>query len=145
MEYGASLSAGDSIIPAYRTYTCWQGLDITRSNHVWAADITHIPMAQGFFVASQSSWTGQAVWCCPGGYRTRWTALSASTPWRKPLQYMEVPPYSTPIRAVSLHRMYSPRSFFFMILLSVWMARNDEWTICSLNGYGKVSSTKICI
>src|SRR5271163_3892354 len=35
--------------PGHKIYpTCWRGLKIVETNHVWAADVTYIPMACGF-------------------------------------------------------------------------------------------------
>jgi putative transposase len=38
-------------------------LTITRSNHVWAADITYIPMQRGGSCISVPSWTGPVAKC----------------------------------------------------------------------------------
>jgi putative transposase len=42
------LSAGHPSHPIYPYLL--RGLDITRPNHVWSADITYIPMARGFVI-----------------------------------------------------------------------------------------------
>ena len=39
-----------------------RGVSITEANHVWASDITHIPMASGFlYLAAVIDWTSRAV------------------------------------------------------------------------------------
>jgi putative transposase len=45
-------------------------LTIERANHVWAADITYIPIGRGFSIWSRSS-TGHRARCSRGGCRTR--------------------------------------------------------------------------
>jgi putative transposase len=47
-----------------------RGRTIDQPNQAWAADITYIPMRQGFLYWSRSS-TGQPDECCPGGCQTR--------------------------------------------------------------------------
>ena len=39
-----------------------RGLEITRANHVWAADITYLPMARGFcYLAAVMDWASRKV------------------------------------------------------------------------------------
>jgi len=49
--------------PEHKTYPyLLRGLDITRSNHVWAADITYIPMARGFcYLVAIMDWASRMV------------------------------------------------------------------------------------
>ena len=47
-----------------------RGRTIDQPNQAWAADITSIPLRQGFCTWSRSS-TGRPDGCYPGGYRTR--------------------------------------------------------------------------
>jgi len=49
--------------PEHRTYPyLLRGLEITRANHVWAADITYIPMAKGFcYLVAIMDWTSRMV------------------------------------------------------------------------------------
>jgi putative transposase len=56
---------------------------IDQPNQVWAADITYIPMQQGFLYWSRSS-TGRPDGCCPGGCRTRSRRGSVSRTERGP-------------------------------------------------------------
>src|SRR4051812_36796804 len=49
--------------PGHKTYPyLLRGVSITAPNHVWAADITYIPMAQGFlYLAAIIDWANRAV------------------------------------------------------------------------------------
>ena len=61
------------------------GMEITRPNQVWAADITYIPMARGFhyLVAIMDPDTiGTGTWW-PGGCPTPWTPTFVSRHWRR--------------------------------------------------------------
>jgi putative transposase len=55
---GTSKAAPDNEIYPYLL----RGLAITRPNHVWAADITYIPMAKGFlYLVAIIDWASRAV------------------------------------------------------------------------------------
>jgi len=49
--------------PAHKVYPyLLRGLDITRANHVWAADITYLPMARGFcYLVAIMDWASRKV------------------------------------------------------------------------------------
>jgi putative transposase len=49
--------------PAHKVYPyLLRGLEITRANHVWAADITYIPMARGFcYLVAIMDWASRKV------------------------------------------------------------------------------------
>ena len=48
--------------PGKKIYPYLRGVSITEANHVWASDITHIPMASGFlYLATVIDWTSRAV------------------------------------------------------------------------------------
>ena len=58
------------------------GLDITRPNQVWAADITYIPMARGFlYLVAIMDWHSRYV--VPGICPTPWAPTFVSRPWRR--------------------------------------------------------------
>ena len=59
-----------------------RGLEVSRVNQVWAADITYIPMAR-VSCTWWPSWTGTAAMCWPGGSPTPWIWTSAWQPWRR--------------------------------------------------------------
>jgi putative transposase len=51
---------------------------IERANHVWAADITYIPIGRGLlYLVAIIDWASRAVRCWRGVCRTRWTSRSA--------------------------------------------------------------------
>ena len=53
--------------PEHKVYPyLLRNLEIRCPNHVWAADITYIPMKRGFVC-----WIGRAAGCCPGACPTR--------------------------------------------------------------------------
>ena len=49
--------------PAHKVYSyLLRGLEITRANHVWAADITYLPMARGFcYLVAIMDWASRKV------------------------------------------------------------------------------------
>jgi putative transposase len=58
--------------PAHTIYPyLLRDLTISRSNHVWAADITYIPMARGASSICSRCSTGRVVGCWRGGAPTR--------------------------------------------------------------------------
>ena len=69
--------------PGHKIYPyLLRGLAITEPNHMWAADITYIPMARGFlYLVAIIDWASRAV--LAGGCRTRSTAGFASRRLRR--------------------------------------------------------------
>ncbi len=65
--------------PGHRIYPyLLRNLTIERANHVWAADITYIPIGRGFlYLVAIIDWASR---CSGGGCRTRWTFRSV---WRR--------------------------------------------------------------
>jgi putative transposase len=65
-----------------------RGLEISRGNQVWAADITYIPIARGFLYLVRlrrimdPDIVGTAT-CWSGVYPTPWMLTFASRPWRR--------------------------------------------------------------
>ncbi len=73
--------------PGHRVYPyLLRGLEVNRVNQVWSADITYIPMAQGFLylVAIMDPDIIGAGMCWPGGCLTPWKLISALKPWKRP-------------------------------------------------------------
>jgi len=57
--------------PEHKVYPyLLRGKTIDQANQVWAADVTYIPMQQGFLYLV-AIMTGQPGGCCPGACRTR--------------------------------------------------------------------------
>ena len=82
-------------------------LKIERANHVWAMDITYIPMARGFvYLAAVVDWATRRVL----SHRVSITmeAVFASRRWRKPWPNMASRRYSTRIRAANTPARSSP-------------------------------------
>jgi putative transposase len=61
------------------------GMEITRPNQVWAADITYIPYIPmaGASTTWWPSWTGTLGTWWPGTCPTPWTLISVSRPWKR--------------------------------------------------------------
>jgi putative transposase len=80
-----------------------RGLDITKANAVWCADITYIPMAKGFcYLVAVMDWASRKV-------LIRSTPHSARKLLKKHYGTTEHPTYSIPIKAVSLLQMVLSR------------------------------------
>ena len=64
--------------PEHKVYPyLLRGMVIDRPNQVWCADITYIPLAKGFvYLVAVMDWSAAGCW--HGGYRSAWTATSAS-------------------------------------------------------------------
>ena len=88
--------------PGHRIYPyLLRDLAIDRSNHVWAMDITYVPMARASSISSPS-WTGSAAGFCRGACRSRWRRHSALRRWRRRWPVMAILKSSTRTRAASL-------------------------------------------
>ncbi len=74
--------------PEHRIYPyLLKGLEVSRANQVWAADITYIPMAQGFlYLVAIMDWHSRYVLSWPRLYRgpTPWTWTSVFRHWKRP-------------------------------------------------------------
>ena len=93
--------------PGHRIYPyLLRGVSITEPNHVWASDITHIPMAQGFLYLVAIIEPAGRFW--RGASRTRWIRAFASRLSTKRWRGMARRKYSTPIRALSSPAQPSP-------------------------------------
>ena len=86
--------------PEHRVYPyLLEKAKITRPNQVWAADITYLPMARGFFyMVAVMAWHSRYVG--PGGCPTHWRRTSAWMPCKRRLGRAG-PRCSTPTRAAS--------------------------------------------
>ena len=89
--------------PGHKIYPyLLRGLRIVEPNHVWAADVTYIPMACGFLIWWRSS-TRPAARFWHGGCRTPTMRASARRRWRRRCFGSESRRFLIPIRA-PLHR-----------------------------------------
>ena len=76
-----------------------RGLKIVEPNHVWAADVTYIPMACGFlYLVAIIDWS-QPGGSVHGGCRTPTMRASARRRWRRRCFGSESRGFSIPIRA----------------------------------------------
>jgi putative transposase len=90
--------------PAHRIYPyilhILRQLTITRSNHVWAADITYIPMQRGFvYLCAILNWASRRV--LAWRLSNTLTTDSALTPCRRRSPAMALRRSSTPIKGVN--------------------------------------------
>ena len=131
--------------PSHRIYPyLLRGVSITEPNHVWASDITYIPMAQAFCIWWRLS-TGPAGRFWRGACRTRWIRALAPRRSTKRWRGTARRKYSTPIRALSSPVQPSPAGSRLQASRFRWTDAIVSWTIFSSNGCGVRSSTRKCI
>ena len=110
------------------------GMEITRPNQVWAADITYIPMARGFlYLVTIMDWYSRYVisWRLSNTLEP----TSASKLWRKRSGEADRTS-STRTRGASLPAKPSPSSSSNMESESAWTGRGGIGTTSSLRGCG---------
>ena len=131
--------------PGHRIYPyLLRGVSITEPNHVWASDITYIPMALGFlYLVAIIDWPAGRFW--RGACRTRWIRAFASRRSTKRWRGTARRKYSTPIRALSSPAQPSPAGSRLQASRFRWTDAVVSWTIFSSNGCGVRSSTRKCI
>ena len=94
------------------------GMEITRPNQVWAADITYIPMARGFlYLVAIIDWYSR--------YVLSWRLSNTMDAGRVDRTY------STPIRVPSSPARPSPASCNNTELGPAWTGKDATATICS--------------
>ncbi len=122
-----------------------RGLAITEPNHVWAADVTYIPMACGFlYLVAIIDWAiAGRSW--HGGSRTPTMRASARRRWRRRCFGSESRGFSIPIRAPLSPRRLSSASSRRPASRFRWTDAAASWTTYSSNGCGAPSSMKRCI
>jgi putative transposase len=122
--------------PGHKIYPyLLRGVSITEPNHVWASDITYIPMALGFlYLVAIIDWASRAVlaWRLSNTMDTGFCIAAR----RK---------YSTPIRARSSPAPPSPAGSRLQASRFRWTDAGVSWTIFSSNGCGARSNTRKCI
>src|SRR5271154_6253036 len=108
--------------PGHKIYPyLLRGLAIERPNQVWAMDIAYIPMAKGFvYLAAVVDGFSGGFWL--GGFRSRWTSISALRLWRRLSPVTDGPKFSIPIREASSPVRRSPGCWLSTASPSAWMA-----------------------
>ena len=99
-----------------------RGLAIDRSNQVWCADITYMPLAKGFvYLVAVMDWFSRRVlaWRLSTGMDT----ASASRRCRRRWTDMARRKFSTLIRAYSSPAPRSPACWWPAVSASAWMAK----------------------
>ena len=118
-----------------------RGLSITEPNHVWASDITYIPMANGFlYLVAIIDWASRAV--LAWRLSNTMDSASASRRWRRPWSGTASRAYSTPTRARNSPARRSPASWRRRASRFRWTGAAVSWTTSSSSGCGARSNTK---
>jgi putative transposase len=121
--------------PGHKTYPyLLRGLAITEPNHVWASDITYVPMAI-------IDWASRAV--LAWRLRTRSTAAFASKRLRRLCSDMGSREYSTPIKARSSPAPPSPASLKPLASRFRWTDAAGSWITFSSNGWRSIKYEEI--
>jgi len=119
-----------------------RGLEITRANHVWATNITYIPMAKGFcYLVAIMDWASRMVlsWRLSNTLDSSFCvdALEEALSTYGCPEIFNTDQGSQFILRKRL-QIPSTREAF----PSVWTVRAVGWTMCLSNDSGKASSTK---
>lgn len=137
---GTSKAApGHGIYPYLR-----RGVSITEPNHVWAGDITYIPMAQGFlYLVAITGWASRGVlaWRLSNTMVRALASRHSTKLWRGTARRK----YSAPIRALSSPAQPLPAGSKLQVSRFRSTDAVFSWTIFSSNGCGVRSSTRKCI
>ena len=131
--------------PGHKIYPyLLRGLKIVETNHVWAADVTYIPMACGFlYLVAIIDWASRAVlaWRLSNTNDARF----ARRRWRRRCFVSESRGFSIPIRAPHSPPKLSSASSRRPASRFRWTDAAASWTTFSSNGCGARSSMKKCI
>ena len=112
-----------------------RNLTIERANHVWAADITYIPIGRGFlYLVAIIDWASRAVlaWRLSNTMESRSASRRSRRRWRSSAGRRS----SIPTRARSSPRPPSPARSPKPASRSRWTAAAAGWTTCSSSGCG---------
>ena len=118
-----------------------RGVTITEPNHVWASDITYIPMANGFlYLVAVIDWASRAALA----WRLSNTMDSAfsSRPWRRLSNGTANRGYSIPTKARNSPARRSPASWRRRGSRSRWTGAAASWTTSSSSGCGVQSNMR---
>ena len=130
--------------PGHRVYPyLLKGVDVNRVDQVWAADITYIPMAQGFlYLVAIMDWHSRHVlaWKLSNTMDTDFcvTALEAALGKGRPEVFNTDQGHSSPV-------MPLPRRCRSGAFGSAWMVKVGTWTTSLWSGCGGASSMRRCI
>jgi len=131
--------------PGHKIYPyLLRGLTIERPNHVWAADITYIPIGQGFlYLVAIIDWASRAVlsWRLSNTMDTSFCMM----PWKTRSLGSDGRKSSTLTRVRSLQARPLLVSCWPLGSGSRWTDAVAGWTTCSSSGCGVRSSTRTCI
>jgi len=112
-----------------------RNLAIERPNHVWAADITYVPIGRGFlYLVAIIDWASRAV--LAWRLSNRWTSRSALRRWRRRSPGSASRRFSTPIKAANSPVAILPACWWRPASASRWMGAAAGSTTCSSSGYG---------
>jgi transposase InsO family protein len=132
--------------PGHKIYPyLLRGVTITEPNHVWAADITYIPMAHGFlYLVAIIDWASRAVlaWRLSNTMETSFCLAALGTKlWLDTANRG----FSILTREPSSPAPRSPASLKPLASRFRWTGADVSWTTSSSNGCGARSSMKRCI
>jgi putative transposase len=131
--------------PGHRIYPyLLRGVSITEPNHVWASDITYIPMALGFlYLVAIIDWASRAVlaWRLSNTMDAGFCIAALD----EALARHGTPKYLTPIRARSSPAPPSPAGSRPQASRFRWTAAVVSWTTFSSSDCGARSNTRKCI
>ena len=131
--------------PGHRIYPyLLRDLTIERANHVWAADITYIPIGRGFlYRVAIIDWASRAVLAWRLSNTMDVSFCLAALEEARPSSAS--PRSSTPTRARNSLRRPSPARSPKRASRSPWTAAAARWTTSSSSGCGGRSSTRTSI
>ena len=128
--------------PGHRIYPyLLRGLTIDRPNHVWATDITYIPMARGFvYLTAVMDWFARRIlaWRLSNTMEASFCIDAVE----EALAKHGCPQIFTPIRAASSPVPTSPACSPATASPSAWTARGRGETTSSSSACGEPSSTR---
>ena len=119
-----------------------RGLEITRANHAWAADISYIPMAKGFcYLVAIMDWASRMVlaWRLSNTLDSSFCVDALEEAITK----YGCPEIFNTDRAASSPRRRLPILSVPVAFRSAWTARAGGWTTSLSSDSGKASSTRI--
>ncbi len=122
-----------------------RGLEITRANQVWAADITYIPMAKGFcYLVAIMDWASRMVLVL-AAFQHAGQLHSASMLLEEAIAEYGCPEIFNTDQGSQFTAEDLPIPCVKRHCQSAWTARAGGWTTSLSNGSGEASSTRTFI